>query len=88
MYISNATHEEIQQLHKQISTNVKRHRLSKNISQLELALTIGIKSGAFFGNAENNTNEKHFNIEYLYKIAKALDVPMEILISDSTPNKV
>jgi len=86
LYFSNATHEEIQQLHKQISTNVKTYRLSKNISQLELALTIGMKSGAFFGNAENNTNEKHFNIEHLYKIAKALDIPLSKLIVDSIPN--
>lgn len=46
------------------------------MSQLELALTIGMKSGAFFGNAENNINGKHFNIEHIYKIAKALDVPI------------
>ena len=25
---------------------------------------------------ENNTNNKHFNIEHIYKIAKALDVPI------------
>lgn len=87
MYTSNTTHEEIQKLHKQISANVKKYRVSKNISQLELALTIGMKSSAFFGNAENNTNEKHFNIEHLYKISKALDIPMSELILDSTSTK-
>ena len=56
-----------------ISNNIKTLRVSKNISQLELALTIGMKSAAFFGNAENNTHGKHFNIEHIYKIAKALD---------------
>lgn len=76
MYLSNATDEEIKLLHQQVSSNVKHFRVQENISQLELALTIGIKSGAFFGNAENNTNDKHFNIEHIYKIAKALNVPI------------
>ena len=76
MFISNATDEEIEDLHKHISKAVKDTREAKGMSQLELALTIGLKSAAFFGNAENNTNGKHFNIEHLYKIAKALEVPM------------
>ena len=76
MFLSNATDEEIELLHKQISSNVKYYRVQNKISQLELALTIGMKSGAFFGNAENNTNDKHFNIEHIYKISKALGVPI------------
>ncbi len=76
MFVSNVSDDEIELLHKKISANVKKYRLKKKMSQLELALTIGLKSGAFFGNAENNTNNKHFNIEHLYKISKALDVPM------------
>lgn len=39
MFLSNATEEEIQLLHKQVSNNVKHYRLEKNMSQLELALT-------------------------------------------------
>ena len=81
MFTSNASDEEITQLHKTVSDNIKTYRVSKNISQLELALTIGMKSGAFFGNAENNTHGKHFNIEHIYKIAKALDIPMSSLIN-------
>ena len=50
--------------------------MKKNLSQLELALTIGQKGNAFFNYAENNTNNKHFNMEHIYKIAKALDVPI------------
>jgi len=82
LFISNASDEEILRLHKTISNNIKTHRVSKNISQLELALTIGMKSGAFFGNAENNTHNKHFNIEHIYKIAKALEVPIVSLFDD------
>jgi transcriptional regulator with XRE-family HTH domain len=82
LFISNASDEEITQLHKSISDNIKTHRVAKNISQLELALTIGMKSAAFFGNAENNTNGKHFNIEHIYKIAKALNIPMASLLDN------
>ena len=74
------TSKEIYQLHKTTSKNIRSYRLAKNISQLELALTIDIKSRTFFGNAENNTNGKHFNIEHIYKISKALDVSMVKLI--------
>jgi transcriptional regulator with XRE-family HTH domain len=76
VFLSNATEEEIELLHSLVSNNVKYYRLKKDMSQLELALTIGMKSAAFFGNAENNTNDKHFNIEHIYKISKALSIPM------------
>jgi len=76
VFLSNATEEEIELLHGRVSNNVKHYRLKKDMSQLELALTIGMKSAAFFGNAENNTNDKHFNIEHIYKISKALNIPM------------
>jgi len=76
VFTSNATTLEIEKLHKYIAKSVKEAREAKGMSQLELALTIGLKSGAFFGNAENNTNGKHFNIEHLYKISKILDIPI------------
>ena len=79
---NNATEKEIAQLHKTISDNIKSLRMAKGISQLELALTIGMKSGAFFGNAENNTNGKHFNLVHIYKIARALNAPMSSLIEN------
>lgn len=71
---SNASPEEIKQLHQKISGNVKRLRQEKGMSQMDLALEIGIKSIAFFSNCEANRYNKHFNIEHLYGIAKALDV--------------
>lgn len=76
MFISNADEEEINNFYRIVSKNVKKYRSEKNLSQLELALTIGQKGNAFFNYAENNTKDKHFNLEHLYKIAKALDVPI------------
>ncbi len=76
MFLSDTTAEEIEELHKKISNNVKKYRLEKNISQMELSLLIGFKNSAFIGACENNTNNKHFNIEHLYKIAKVFEIDM------------
>lgn len=69
----NVENNEIENFYKLISKNVKKHRLEKGFSQMDLALEIGIKSVAFFSNAECNRYDKHFNMEHIYKIAKALD---------------
>jgi len=69
----NMRENEIQKFYALVSKNVKKYRLEKGISQMDLGLEIGIKSVAFFSNAESNRYDKHFNLEHLYKIAKALD---------------
>ena len=66
--------EEIKRFHRIISENVKRIRKEKNITQLDLALTIGHKSVSTIGKIEAGLENKHYNIEQLYKIAKALNV--------------
>ncbi len=71
---ANSSKNEIEQFYKTVSQKVKYFRESKNITQLDLALDIGIKSVAFYSNCENNKYGKHFNLEHLYKIAKALDM--------------
>lgn len=77
---SNSSKEEIEAFYRNISSQVKKHRLDKNLSQQDLALDIGIKSIAFYSNCENNKYDKHFNLEHLYKIAKSLQIPIEELI--------
>lgn len=71
---SNISDENIGKFYKKISNNVKKYRIEKNYTQLDLALEIGIKSVAFYSNCENNKYKKHFNIEHLAKISKVLDV--------------
>lgn len=71
---SNSSEYEILQFYKNISKNVRFFRESKNMTQLDLALDIGIKSVAFYSNCENNKYNKHFNLEHLYKISKSLDI--------------
>ena len=74
MSFKNITENEIKLFYTKISKNVKKYRLISGISQMELALEIDIKSVAFFSNAENNRYDKHFNMEHIYKISKALNI--------------
>jgi len=71
---SNTTNEEIEEFYTEISKKVKLLRENRKLTQLDLALDIGIKSVAFYSNCENNRYNKHFNLEHLYKIAKSLEI--------------
>ena len=66
--------DEIKKFHLKIVANIKRIRKMKKISQLDLALTIGHKSVSTIAKIEVNLENKHYNIEHLYKISKVLDV--------------
>ena len=68
------TDEEVEKFHRIISDNIKRIRKEKKITQLDLALTIGHESMSTIGKIEAGLEDKHYNVEQLYKIAKALDV--------------
>ena len=70
------TDTDIEKVHKTIALNVKKIRKEKNINQLELALTIGHKSMSTIGKIEAGLEKKHYNIEQLFKISKALEVPI------------
>ena len=71
--------KEIEQFHKKIANNVKSIRKEKNISQADLALSIGHKSVSIVSKIEAGLEDKHYNIEQLYKISKALDVDIKDL---------
>ena len=66
--------KEIKEFYKKIGENVKKKRLEKGYSQLDIALEIGIKSVAFYSNCENLRYNKHFNLEDLYKLSKKFNV--------------
>lgn len=57
-----------------VSLNIARIRKEKNVSQLKLANAIGHNSPTFFGKAEILAENKHFNLEHLFKISSVLDV--------------
>lgn len=66
--------KKMEAIYKKIGSNVKEIRKSKNVSQLTLALAIGHKAVGTVSMAELCTNNKHFNIEHLVKIADVLEV--------------
>ena len=76
---SNASESEILEFHKKVADNVRKFRESAGISQLDLAIEIGIKSVAFYSNCENLRYGKHFNLEHIYEIAKALKIDIKEL---------
>lgn len=79
---SNCTQKEIDKFHQKLSSKIRKLREEKGISQLDLALEIGIKSVAFYSNCENNRYKKHFNLEHIYKISKALNISLYSLFKD------
>lgn len=52
----------------------------KDITQQQLALSIGHNSVGHIGKAELYKYGKHFNLEQLFKIAKVLNVTVEKLV--------
>ena len=78
--LSDISEAEINEFYRTISANVKEARSAVKMSQLELSLKLGIKSIAFYSNCENLRYNKHFNLEHIYKISKALDIEMCDLI--------
>lgn len=65
---------EIKDFHTLIANNIKNIRKNKKITQLDLALTIGHKSMSTIGKIEASLENKHYNVEQLYKISKVLEV--------------
>ncbi len=72
-----ATEEELNSFFQTISLNVKKIRKERELSQLEVALSIGQKSSGFYANTENCAHNKKFNLEHLYKLSKLFNVPIE-----------
>jgi transcriptional regulator with XRE-family HTH domain len=67
---------EVDTMYRTIGANVMKIRKEKGLSQLDLALAMGLKSVGLVSVAEIYHNKKHFNLEHLYKISIALDVPI------------
>jgi transcriptional regulator with XRE-family HTH domain len=65
---------EIKEFHRLIAKNIQRIRKEKKVTQLDLALTIGHKSVSTIAKIEAGLENKHYNIEHLYKIATVLEV--------------
>jgi transcriptional regulator with XRE-family HTH domain len=74
--------------YEKISKNVIRIRKEKKISQLKLANAIGHQNATFLGKAELLAENKHFNLEHLYKIATVLEVEISEFFRDNIEEKL
>lgn len=77
--------KEVKAFVRHVSSNIKRIRQEKGVTQLELALMIGQKSSAFYANAENSAKNRRFNLEHIYKISRALNVDVVEFFSKNEP---
>ncbi len=74
--------DEIEEFHYKVSQNVKKYRQEKNLTQLDLALELGLKNSSFISHAENpKILTHHYSIEHIYKIGKILDIDICKLIN-------
>jgi putative transcriptional regulator len=79
--------KEIESFYHLIGQNVKRIRQQKGLSQLQLALAMGFNSVSSIAKAEIGVENKHFNLEHLYKIAKILEIDLcDFIQEDGFPS--
>lgn len=69
--------EEVEKIHKIIGSNVRKYRILRGLTQLDLSYEMGNRSVSLVSACEPCTNGKHFNVEHLYKISKILDISIE-----------
>jgi len=74
--------DNLQSFYSIISKNVIRLRKEQKISQLDLATSIGHTSATFLGKAEILAENRHFNLEHIYKIATALNIDITEFFKD------
>ena len=66
--------EDVSFFYNNVMENVRSIRKEKNIAQLDLAYAIGHKTVSTISKIESGLENKHYNLEHLYKIAKVLEV--------------
>ena len=76
MFIAEITGEETDKLHKKVSENVRKIRLNKNLTQLDVSLALGLSNPSFVTNAESLNSSKKFNLNQLYKLSIIFDVEL------------
>jgi len=67
----------IEEFYEKVGTNVAKYRKKANLSQLKLAMLMGLNSVSLVASAETyKKSGKHFNLEHIYKISQILKIDM------------
>ncbi|OHD95592.1 MAG: transcriptional regulator [Sulfurimonas sp. GWF2_37_8] len=64
---------QIDDFYKLIGSNVKKKRMLKGLSQLQLSQALGHKSVGLVSQSELYLKKQHFNMKHLYQIAYILE---------------
>jgi len=64
---------QIDNFYKRIGSNIKKKRVEKGLTQLQLSQALGHKSVGLVSQAELYLNKQHFNVKHLYQIAYVLE---------------
>ena len=78
--------QEIESFHRFIGRRVKHLRQQQGLSQLQLALAMGFNSVSSVAKAETGVENKHFNLEHLYRISKILEIDVCDFMQDVSVN--
>lgn len=78
---SEVTISVVEKHYQDISKNVKKIRLNKNMTQEAVALAMGFTTATFYTNAENFKRGKHFNLEHIIKLSYILNCDITDLLS-------
>jgi len=74
---------EIDNFYKLIGQNVKKYRLERNLTQIQLSQALGHKSVGLVSQSELYLNKQHFNIKHLYQISYVLEINIyKLLVKD------
>lgn len=76
MYMIDFDEDSLKDFYKIVSNNVIRIRKKNKLSQLKLANAIEHNNATFIGKAELLAENKHFNLEHLYKMSIVLNIPI------------
>lgn len=73
---------DIDNFYEQVGNNVAKYRKEAGLSQLKLAMLMGLNSVSLVASAETyKKSGKHFNLEHIYKIGEILNINRGLLIA-------
>ncbi|WP_152633066.1 helix-turn-helix domain-containing protein [Aliarcobacter butzleri] len=72
--------EDLKDFYLRVGKNVKNARISKNLTQEELAHLLNFKATSSISNREIFYKNSHFSLSHLYKISLVLDIELSSLI--------
>lgn len=78
--VEDMNENQIDDFYKLIGTNVKKKRMARGLTQLELSQALGHKSVGLVSQSELYLKKQHFNIKHLYQIAFILECSVKDFI--------